>query len=208
MATLALNKASLHRERNALRTYRRFLPSLDLKRRQLTAELAKARAELAARQAEAAQAPARAARGLPMLADEEIDLAGLVRIEEVRLGEINQLGVRLPVLKDVRFVTHDYGLLVKPHWVDEVVAEVQRAARLRLMLQVAQERVRRLELAVRKTTQRVNLFEKVLIPTALKSIQRIEIYLADAERAGVVRSKIAKGKHAEARAGLLGEPAP
>jgi V/A-type H+-transporting ATPase subunit D len=45
-------------------------------------------------------------------------------------------------------------------------------------------------------TQRVNLFEKVLIPRARKSIQRIRVYLSDEERAAVVRSKIAKRKQA------------
>ena len=52
----------------------------------------------------------------------------------------------------------------------------------------------RLNDAVRRITQRVNLFEKVLIPQAEKKIHRIKIYLADTERAAVVRSKIAKAK--------------
>ena len=49
---------------------------------------------------------------------------------------------------------------------------------------------------MRKVTQRVNLFEKVLIPRTREQIRRIRIYLSDAERAAVVRSKIAKRKHA------------
>jgi V/A-type H+-transporting ATPase subunit D len=52
--------------------------------------------------------------------------------------------------------------------------------------------------AVHKVTQRVNLFEKVLIPRTREHIRRIRIYLADAERAAVVRSKIAKRKRAAA----------
>ena len=53
-----------------------------------------------------------------------------------------------------------------------------------------------LDAALRKVTQRVNLFEKVLIPRARDNIRRIRIYLGDAERAAVVRSKIAKRKRA------------
>ena len=57
---------------------------------------------------------------------------------------------------------------------------------------MAAERVRLLEQAVRRITQRVNLFEKILIPTAKENIKKIQIYLADAERAAVVRSKLTK----------------
>jgi V/A-type H+-transporting ATPase subunit D len=59
-------------------------------------------------------------------------------------------------------------------------------------VQVAAERVRLLEQAERRVTQRVNLFDKILIPTAKKNIQKIQIYLADAERAAVTRSKLTK----------------
>ena len=53
--------------------------------------------------------------------------------------------------------------------------------------------------AVRRITQRVNLFEKILIPNAQKNIQRIRIFLGDAERSAVVRSKLAKAKHRQAQ---------
>ncbi|MEM6429093.1 MAG: V-type ATP synthase subunit D, partial [Deinococcota bacterium] len=49
--------------------------------------------------------------------------------------------------------------------------------------------------AVKRTTQRVNLFDKVLIPNAQETIRRIQIFLADADRAAVVRAKLAKQKH-------------
>ena len=65
---------------------------------------------------------------------------------------------------------------------------------LRIREQIDRERVARLDEAVRKITQRVNLFEKVLIPTTRDNIHRIRIHLADAERAAVVRSKIVKAK--------------
>ena len=64
-----------------------------------------------------------------------------------------------------------------------------------------------LDLAVRRITQRVNLFEKILIPTAKKNIQRIRIYLGDAERAAVVTSKLAKVKQQQAGARAAREEA-
>ena len=51
-----------------------------------------------------------------------------------------------------------------------------------------------LEYALQKTTQRLNLFDKVLIPEAQENIRYIKIYLSDFERASVIQAKIAKGK--------------
>jgi V/A-type H+/Na+-transporting ATPase subunit D len=69
---------------------------------------------------------------------------------------------------------------------------------------VYRERVARMQGAVRRVTQRVNLFEKVLIPNAKQNIARIQIFLSDVERAAVVTSKIAKGKRALERAAADG----
>ena len=46
MARLSLNKSTLSEQIKELKTYRNFLPSLDLKRRQLLSEQEKARKEL------------------------------------------------------------------------------------------------------------------------------------------------------------------
>ncbi len=70
----------------------------------------------------------------------------------------------------------------------------------RIRLQVYRQRVTRMQAAVRRISQRVNLFEKILIPDADKNIARIQIFLSDVERAAVVTSKIAKAKQARERA--------
>ena len=196
MARPTLNKASLNRERAKLRAYQRFLPSLDLKRKQLLADLAKARHALAEAEAKAEHMLADAGRRLPMAAQDGVDLSSLVRVTHVDLAEENRLGTRLPVLRDVACQVAPYAVLGRPAWVDSVVIAVQQLAEARLAAQIAAERVARLHLAVRKITQRVNLFDKVLIPNTKKAIKTIEVYLSDAERAAVVRAKIAKQKHA------------
>ena len=93
-------------------------------------------------------------------------------------------------------MVQEYSTLVTPFWVDLLVENLEKLAELRVHLQIRQERVIRLDYAARKITQRVNLFEKVLIPRAEENIRRIVIFLSDQERAAVVRSKIAKGKNA------------
>lgn len=195
MAKLALNKSSLFRLRRELQLFERFLPTLDLKRKQLIAELGKAREALRADDEAMAKLAAETAQRLPMLANAQIDLSRLVVLDQVRLGEANLLGVLLPVLEEVSYRVRPYSLLAKPHWVDHLVEQLKAMIALRVRRRVNEERMLRLKQAVRRITQRVNLFEKVLIPGAKRNIQRIEIFIADGERAGVVRSKIAKAKH-------------
>jgi V/A-type H+-transporting ATPase subunit D len=194
MARLALNKRSLKAERDRLATYQRFLPSLDLKRQQLLVESKTAEKALRARQQEIDELMASLEGLLALLGATTMDLSGYVKVRAVELDEENVIGVKLPVLSRVEFSLEEYSTLAKPFWVDTLVEYLQRMSTLRIHEQLEEERVRRLDEAVRKITQRVNLFEKVLIPTAQNNILRIRIYLGDAERAAVVRSKIVKAK--------------
>ncbi len=207
MTKLSLTKSGLQKQRNELRLYQKLLPSLDLKRMQLTAELNKARVQLAATERNAEDRAAHVGEQLPMLADTDIDLSGLLRIESVRIGIENVVGVKLPKLEDVSYTVLPYSMLARPHWVDALVDTLKAVSRARIEVQVAKERVRDLEQAVRRITQRVNLFEKILIPTAKTNIQRIRIYLGDAERSAVVRSKIAKAINQKKRKALMQEGA-
>jgi len=196
MARLALNKSSLSKLTRQLGTFERFLPSLDLKRKQLMAERARAQAALQRTGQTMEELRAIVAAQLPMLASRDIELTDLVRLKAVRLGEENVVGTRLPVLEAVELERREYGYLGMPQWVDRLSDELARMLELHVRRALEQRRLALLEEAVRKVTQRVNLFEKVLIPRTREHIRRIRIYLSDAERAAVVRSKIAKRKHA------------
>jgi V/A-type H+-transporting ATPase subunit D len=194
---LALNKNSLKQQRDQLTMYRRFLPSLDLKRQQLMSAWKESRVLL--EQAESQS------RGwleplLPLLGSSTLktrDLASLIRIRDVCIEEQNVVGARLPVIRDIQFERTPYSTLTLPFWVDQLVDTLQQLGELRLRVMVARARSERLAVAVRKITQRVNLFEKVLIPSAQENIRRIQIVLSDEQRASVVRSKLAKRKHAK-----------
>jgi V/A-type H+-transporting ATPase subunit D len=194
MARLKLSKASLQQERTRLKLYEKLLPSLDLKRRQLKLELDKARAEHEATRAAVDELEARIGSELPMLANPDIDLLGLVKMTAFELEEENVVGVRLPLLRRVECEVADYSHLAKPAWVDALVERLKDGAEAHTRIQVAAERVRILARAERRVTQRVNLFEKILIPRAKKNIQRIQIWLGDLERAAVVQAKLAKAR--------------
>lgn len=204
MAKVALNKSSMARERSNLKLYQKILPSLEMKRQQLTAESARSRMQLEEIRLELEQFQDGIAEQIPMLADREIDVSGLVTVKSVEIGEENVVGVRLPVLMNLEMSEAEYSFLGKPHWVDTLVARLGQTAELRLKVQVALERVRLIEAAERRITQRVNLFDKIMIPEAKKNIKRIKIFLDDSERAAVVRSKLAKRKQQAARQHLIG----
>ena len=198
MAKLQLSKSALAREQKSLRTYQRFLPSLDLKRQQVMAEKAKAERALAERRREIEALRKEAGETLPMLALSEVELTGLVKLTGVKIGSENVVGTHLPRLEDIEVEVRPYAYLGRPPWVDRTVEMLRKMLELRIRAQVEERRVALLAQAVKTVTQRVNLFDKVLIPEAQGNIKRIQIYLSDMETAAVVRSKIAKKKHAAA----------
>jgi len=198
MAKLQLSKSALAREQKNLKTYKRFLPSLDLKRQQVMAERAKALIALKETRRKIEQLKIEVGEKLPMLANREVELNDLVKLTGVQLDSENVVGTRLPKLKNIEVEVRPYAFLGKPHWVDRVTEVLHEMLELRIHAQIGERRVALLEAAVKTVTQRVNLFDKVLIPQAQQDIKRIKIYLSDMETAAVVRSKMAKNKRAAA----------
>jgi V/A-type H+-transporting ATPase subunit D len=202
MAKLKLSKQSLHHQQEQLKLYKRLLPSLDLKRRQLTMEAQKAQEEHAAAVAQIDALETRIGEELPMLANEGLHLRDLVVVKGYKLGEQNIVGVRLPVLESLDCQVAEYSPLATPAWLDILVQRLKDAKTCRLRAEIAAQRLDILRLQLRRVTQRVNLFDKILIPTAHRNIQRIRIYLGETERAAVVTSKLAKSKQVQQRSSL------
>ncbi len=197
MARLQLNKSSLAREQTQLKSYERFLPSLDLKRQQLMAERARALEDVKRLENEVSDLAQQVGAKLPMLAQKGIDLDGLVELKDYKIKEVNVVGVKLPALDRIEVSVRPYSRLAKPHWVDAAAQLLHDMIEARLRVKVAEERVKIFDKAVATITQRVNLFEKVLIPRAKANIKKIRIYLSDEQMQAVVRSKISKRKHAQ-----------
>lgn len=194
---LALNKTTLKQQRDQLKTFKKFLPSLELKRQQLLTALKRARAELEEANVAYRNFESKVSQIFPLLGSSTArtrNLASLIQIRSVRISEENLVGIRLPVAEEVDFDVKDYSRMVMPFWVDLLIENLQHMAKLNVLLQVRRQRVRLLDHAARRITQRVNLFEKVLIPKSVHNIRKIVIFLSDQERAAVVRSKIAKKK--------------
>lgn len=192
MARLNLSKTQLEKEKANLAMYRRYLPSLDLKRQQLIAERNKTEARMAEIEEEIKRHVEGIGAAIPMLADKDIDLKGLVTLKAVKIGERSVVGQRLPNLEHIEVAVARYGYMARPHWVDLVAERCKDVVRLRLEAKVTQQQIALLDAATTKVAQRVNLFDKVLIPRTKANIGRIDIALGDLERSAVVNSKIAK----------------
>jgi V/A-type H+/Na+-transporting ATPase subunit D len=194
MAQVKLNKSSLSLEQKNLKNYKQFLPSLDLKRQKLLIEKNKGHREFENAKQQLDSMEKYIGHHYPMAADSEFNFNDLLKIESIEINNENIVGVSVPLFGAMKFNTVKYDYFNTPHWLDNFLSDLMKIIEMRVRVQVAQERVLALDKAVQIVTQRKNLFEKVLIPKARTIIRTIQIFLADNERAGVVRSKIAKKK--------------
>ena len=195
--TIALNKTTLKRKRDQAKLYRRFLPSLELKRQQLQFAWRKSKSELAEIQADIRRVGDQLQSLYPLIGGSTINIAEMahwVRVAELEVGTENIVGTAVPQLIDLHLEVDEYSRLAMPFWVDSLVEALKQMVHLHVRVKIAQKRTDALGAALRRVTQRVNLFDKVLIPGAEQDIRRIVIFLSDQERAAVVRSKIAKSR--------------
>lgn len=199
MAKLALNKTTLNREGRRLKAFRQFVPALDLKRKQLLAERQETSRLLKGNYSQLKDLQQRVSEQLPMLASTEIQLNSLLQVKNVDVRYANLVGLELPELAAFEVDVQQYSRLLLPHWIDPLLKLQQQTLKLEVEIQVFEQRLLLLEEGLQKTTQRLNLFDKVLIPETQANIRKIRIALSDAERAGVVRAKIAKNKRRRMR---------
>ncbi len=201
MAKIRLTKNELKKQKDALKMYKRYLPTLQLKKQQLQTEIrgieAKARQIAARREALLAEFRAWIAVFGEEEAVRDADGNWLVTVKGLKTGIGNIAGVEIPVFEGADFAVSEYDLFEKPLWVDKALARLSSMLLLDLEIKVLEEQIRRLGHELRVTTQRVNLFEKVKIPETQEGIRKIRIYLGDQQTAQVVRGKIAKRKVVE-----------
>jgi V/A-type H+/Na+-transporting ATPase subunit D len=194
MAKIKLTKGELKRQRDALKQYERYLPTLQLKKQQLQIEIIRHNALLEEKIASQQSKRKAVEAWAGLFADQAIAVGGLVALRRVSTAVKNIAGVDVPVFVDAEFEVQDYDLFLSPHWVDAAVEAVKMLAGLDQEIAVIRRGVEVLKQELRTTTQRVNLFEKVKIPEAEESIRLIKIYIGDQMANAVGRSKIAKRK--------------
>jgi V/A-type H+-transporting ATPase subunit D len=186
-----MNKGALARCRHELDSYARVLPSLDLKRRQLAMMLAAERRLLDEAATRLESVLTHHATRLPMLALDELPFDGIWHAE-LEHAEERLLGLRMPALVTPSWGLPHQNLTGLPAWSDEVADAVRELVGLQVEKGLRSKRVQVLEAGVRHALQKVNLFERVLIPRARDRIRAIRVFLADGERTAIVQAKQAR----------------
>ncbi len=188
------NKTALKGQRDALAKYQKFLPILLLKKMQLQLVIRQLEPVVEAKRRELEETLASIRPWSKLLSESSIEIEDYLQIEQVRTKKDNIAGVEVPEFDEVVYKDFLYSLFATPAWLDKAVAVLRRLVALREELRVLLEKERLLKEELRTTTQRVNLFEKKLIPELRENIRKIKIFLGDEETAAVGRAKLAKGK--------------
>ncbi|MBR6372438.1 MAG: V-type ATP synthase subunit D [Victivallales bacterium] len=205
MPKIKLTKNELKIQRDALKMYQRYLPTLQLKKQQLQLEVRKMR-EQAASVIRAISSAAKSWNDVyPLLSGSDAEgLESLLEIKEWRVGRRNVAGIDVPVFEELLFEAPAYDMYLTPVWFDDVSEMLRSQIVLKLKNKLMEEALSLLEQELRVVTQRVNLFEKVKIPEAKENIRKINISIGDQQTNSVGRSKIAKGKCAARDAAAFG----
>jgi len=192
MAKIRLTKNELKKQKDSLKMYRRYLPTLMLKKQQLQGEIRLTEMRLRELQAARENLDESFKTWIAVFGERGFFTKNILKIISLRTGHGNVAGVVIPIFEGADFETAPYDLARTPAWLDKAVEAMKKVLLLDLESQVVEEQRKRLDKELRTTTQRVNLFEKVKIPEARGNIKKIQVYLGDQQTAAVVRGKIAK----------------
>lgn len=200
---IKLTKNEQKTQKDRLKQYQRYLPTLQLKKQQLQSVIMRTQAELDQKEIERSQMIGDLDDWVAVFAentifDEEKMLDHLVLPDTVICKTENIAGVNIPTFQELTFKDIDYNVDDYPLWVDTALIKLREIARLDALVSTLRKQKELLEKELRSTSQRVNLFEKVKIPEAKENIRIIGVFLGDQQTAAVVRGKISKKKIMEA----------
>ncbi len=189
-----LNKNSLREQKQALGLYQEFLPTLELRKQQLQTEVRALRKVVEEKQRAITARLDAAEAWAPLLASDLERIRPLVQVERVVTRRGNVAGVKVPVFEKVDFRTVQYSLAATDPILDDELDFWFETISLREEITVLEQQLDLLDHELTKTTQRINLYEKVLIPQTKENIRKIKVYLGDQQTAAVCRAKLAKEK--------------
>ena len=201
MAKIKLTKNELKKQKDSLKMYQRYLPTLILKKQQLQAEIRTTEIRLQELKHQKELINESFKSWIAVFGEKDIFTPEILKITQINTTHGNIAGVAIPIFEGAEFEILAYDLLLMPLWLDLAAEKLKQILLLDLEAKVVEEQRRRLDHELRITTQRVNLFEKIKIPETRGNIKKIQVYLGDQQTAAVVRGKIAKRGLARAAQG-------
>ncbi|MFH1797987.1 MAG: V-type ATP synthase subunit D [Candidatus Omnitrophota bacterium] len=193
MARIRHTKNELKKQRDALKRYNRYLPTLLLKKQQLRLELVRIHQVMEEIKQEKAYIKALVYKWADVFT-EKTEIEKMVQLRQVVTSIGNIAGVDVPVFTEIMFEETMYDFMKTPLWVDYAIKIVKKVITLNAKMEILKRQESSIREELRITTQRVNLFEKVMIPQGRENIRKIQISLGDMQTAAVVTGKIAKEK--------------
>ena len=197
MAKIKLTKGELKKQRDSLKQFRRYLPTLQLKKQQLQMKILEARTTLNQKLSVFYKKEEFIGEWVNLLGDSQVDLKEWITPRQILVDTINIAGANVPVFNNIHFDQAQYDLYSTPFWIDTGISELRLLVTYLAEINVIKKQIETLEYELRITTQRVNLFEKVKIPECLNNVRVIRIYLGDQQANAVGVSKVAKKKIVE-----------
>jgi V/A-type H+-transporting ATPase subunit D len=193
------NKTSLQEMNKQLRIRKRALPTLKNKESALRVEVKRAKDQAMALE-EKLNAAMREYDDMVRLWCEFNP--NLVTISDVELGIKKIAGVNTPVLQKIHFHIRPFSLFSQPTWYLDGVSILQRLATIAIEREFFLAKMSLLDHARKKTTQKVNLYEKVQIPGYEEAVLKIKRFLEDEENLSKSSQKILKNRFDQMEAGL------
>lgn len=202
MSKVRHTKNELRKQKDALKTFSRYLPTLTLKKQQLQAEVIRVSRAKEKLKSDIKTFEKGLSKWVSVFA-EDVGLKTRISAKRVVTTVGNIAGIDIPVFEGVEFEEDGYDYMRLPLWLDFGIEAVKAYVVLKARMRTLEEQLALISEELRITTQRVNLFEKVKIPEARENIRRISIFLGDLQTAAVVTGKIAKTKIERKRGALV-----
>jgi V/A-type H+-transporting ATPase subunit D len=192
---IKFTRTELKQQRDALARFRRYLPTLKLKQQQVQSSIVQTR-EIFREKDAAVRTTEETISAYEGLFNDVagVNFTKLATPDSVNTSKHSIAGVYVPRFEAISFPKADFSLFATATWVDKALADLKKLNQQKVELGILQECLDLLQAELKKVMQRVNLFEKVMIPNTLENIRRIRIALGDQMTAGVARAKIAKAK--------------
>ena len=193
MTKIKLTKNELKKQRESLKRFTRYLPTLELKKQQLLVEVRNIQSKARKIEIEIQKLESDIENWIAVFG-EDVNIQDLFQVKEVNTTTDNVAGIDVPIFNDVNITTVEYDFMEYPLWVDFGLEVIKKIIKLKTEIEVLHEQQDILQGELRITIQRINLFEKIKIPESRDNIRKIRIFLGNQQTAAVVRGKISKAK--------------
>jgi V/A-type H+-transporting ATPase subunit D len=197
---ILMNKNTLAALKTELGEYRDALPVFEMKEQQLKGLVQSIEDGITALRADIKKTNEQVKDWVAVMAEEGVDLAKLVQVEEVVTKQEEIAGVTVKSFVDVRFAPAELDYLTTPLWVDEAIEVVTDQKAKHTILAIEQKKLELLQEELAEARRMKNALKEVFIPETIDLIRKIQIYLGDVERLAIGCAKLVKKKKQEKQA--------